>query len=212
LLWPFVLLLSMPSARSLVRFARARRARWRVERDECPACGYDLSASDAGALPRVWYDPSEGMRSLPRILLNALTALSLILFGATVAMWVRSYWCSDCWAGPFSGSRISLLSSPGALLIEYIQAYAPQSDEEGYWRWTSQQPVRIGLPGATRVLGFLAQRAREFARVTANATDPPALVSGAGAANVSDRACGDSGEASKSLGSCSPWSLPCLRL
>jgi hypothetical protein len=35
------------------------------------------------------------VRRLPRILLNALTTLELILFAATVALWVRSYWCED---------------------------------------------------------------------------------------------------------------------
>jgi hypothetical protein len=35
------------------------------------------------------------VRRLGRILLNALTVLSLLLFLATVAMWVRSYWTHD---------------------------------------------------------------------------------------------------------------------
>ena len=35
------------------------------------------------------------VRRLARILLNALTALSLLLFVATVVLWVRSYWRQD---------------------------------------------------------------------------------------------------------------------
>jgi hypothetical protein len=38
---------------------------------------------------------------LPRILLNALTALSLILFAATAALWVRSYYRADTFNLPF---------------------------------------------------------------------------------------------------------------
>jgi hypothetical protein len=41
-------------------------------------------------VPGVWYDPGE-MRRLPRILLNAATAVSLLLLVATVALWVESY-------------------------------------------------------------------------------------------------------------------------
>ena len=40
------------------------------------------------------------MKRLARILLNALTALSLLLFLATVVLWVRSYRMADqIWAG-----------------------------------------------------------------------------------------------------------------
>ncbi len=39
------------------------------------------------------YNP--GVRRLPRILLSVATVLSLVLCGATVAMWVRSYSVSD---------------------------------------------------------------------------------------------------------------------
>jgi hypothetical protein len=42
------------------------------------------------------------MRCLGRILLNALTALSLILFAATVAAWARSYsTCDQIWRGGY---------------------------------------------------------------------------------------------------------------
>jgi hypothetical protein len=40
------------------------------------------------------------LNRLPRILLNAATALSLILFVATVVLWVRSYFASDWYCFP----------------------------------------------------------------------------------------------------------------
>jgi hypothetical protein len=42
----------------------------------------------------VRYNPRP-VRRLARILLNALTVLSLLLFVATVALWVRGYFVSD---------------------------------------------------------------------------------------------------------------------
>src|SRR5687768_16666315 len=50
----------------------------------------------AGAVPRVRYN-SHPVKRLARMLLNALTVLSLLLFVATVVLWVRSYW----WAHEF---------------------------------------------------------------------------------------------------------------
>jgi hypothetical protein len=44
------------------------------------------------------------VKRLARILLNAATALSLILFAATVVLCVRSYWVADAW-GWSSGKR-----------------------------------------------------------------------------------------------------------
>jgi hypothetical protein len=42
------------------------------------------------------------MTRLGRILLNAFTALSLVLFIATVAIWVRSYsTCDQIWSGGY---------------------------------------------------------------------------------------------------------------
>lgn len=38
------------------------------------------------------------MRRVARHALNALTALSLLLCVATVALWVRSYWVAECWS------------------------------------------------------------------------------------------------------------------
>src|SRR5687768_4491737 len=48
----------------------------------------------AGALSRVRYNCCP-VRRLARILFNAFSVLSLLLFFATVALWVRSYWRED---------------------------------------------------------------------------------------------------------------------
>jgi hypothetical protein len=42
----------------------------------------------------VRYNP-DTVKRIARILCNALTVLSLLLFLATVAMWMRSYWVTD---------------------------------------------------------------------------------------------------------------------
>jgi hypothetical protein len=42
----------------------------------------------------VWYDP-RAMRRFVRILVNTATAASLVLFVASVVLWVRSFWVSD---------------------------------------------------------------------------------------------------------------------
>jgi hypothetical protein len=62
------------------------------------------------AVPGVRYNPRP-VRRLGRILLNALTALSLILFVAVVALWVRSYWVSD-------------------------DVTRESADGEGFWSWS----------------------------------------------------------------------------
>ena len=50
----------------------------------------------ARAVPRVRYNPST-VKRLARILLHALTVLSLLLFVAIIVVWVRSYWVTDGW-------------------------------------------------------------------------------------------------------------------
>jgi hypothetical protein len=55
-----------------------------------------------GGWARAWERYNPAVRRLPRILLNALTALSLILFAATAALWVRSGWvCDQLWTGRY---------------------------------------------------------------------------------------------------------------
>jgi hypothetical protein len=79
----------------------------------------------------VWYDPQPGRR-LRRILLNALTVLSLTLFVATVALWVRSYRTADqIWGGGYLVasergavyvSGMTLIPDPGYPLRESFDA------------------------------------------------------------------------------------------
>jgi hypothetical protein len=84
------------------------------------------------------------VKRLPRTLLNALTALSLILFVATVALWVRSYRAAQCWryaphqngfgAGAYAEAgylciwrdRDGVFDDPGPG-IQYWQADGPRS-------------------------------------------------------------------------------------
>jgi hypothetical protein len=55
-----------------------------------------MTSAPCRALPGVRYNPRP-VKRFGRILLNCFTALSLILFVATVALWVRSYWAGDGW-------------------------------------------------------------------------------------------------------------------
>ena len=62
------------------------------------------------------------MRRLARILLNALTALSLLLCVATAALWMRSYFVLDAVAGcvsetPTAGTYVQALSNRGAIFL-----------------------------------------------------------------------------------------------
>jgi hypothetical protein len=61
------------------------------------------------------------VKNLRRILLNALTALSLILFAAVVALWVRSYWASDE-LGYISGGGIVSISNPRGHLAIFVDS------------------------------------------------------------------------------------------
>ena len=92
------------------------------------------------------------MKRLGRILFNAITALSLILFVATVALWVRSHYHADdlsylaVWSpagrmdvyhfGPMGGAttvRWHLISDAGRL---------------GWWRSESRGGIWLGIDGA----------------------------------------------------------------
>jgi hypothetical protein len=54
----------------------------------------------------MWYDAA-AMRRLARVLLNAATAVSLVLCIATVVPWVRSYRTTDRGAGVVEHPRIA---------------------------------------------------------------------------------------------------------
>jgi hypothetical protein len=54
-------------------------------------------------------------RRLPRILLNAATAGSLVLCVATVALWVRSYLVADTWAWQSTRTAVGAATCRGKL-------------------------------------------------------------------------------------------------
>lgn len=70
------------------------------------------------------------MRRLVRWTLNALTALSLLLFVATCVLWVRSYWFMDQWVPDSSRWGQILITSHRGLVYE--QRYAFRSSR-GFW-------------------------------------------------------------------------------
>jgi hypothetical protein len=91
------------------------------------------------------------MRRLGRILLNALTALSLILFAATMALWVRSYWRLDTFAWtraarPGAESLFVYLDSGGGGMMTGIgflsYRWAAEQPPGWDWRRDDHRPVR----------------------------------------------------------------------
>jgi hypothetical protein len=82
--WTTAALPAIRGRRAVVRWRRRRR---RAASQGCPACSYDLRARP---LPGMRYDP-RAMRRLLRILLNAATVLSLLLFCIAISLWVWSY-------------------------------------------------------------------------------------------------------------------------
>ena len=58
------------------------------------------------------------MKRPRRIILNAPTVLSLLLCGATVVLWVRSYWREDdVTVRPVGWDYIEIISSRGSVAI-----------------------------------------------------------------------------------------------
>jgi hypothetical protein len=112
-------------------------------------------------MPRVRYNPGS-VKRLARILLNAATALSLILFAATVVLCVRSYWVADAW-GWSSGKRsVQCGIASGRLRIDASRL----ADEGGSWGAASRahsryraadDPPTIRLPTSPRNLGFAVE-------------------------------------------------------
>ena len=85
------------------------------------------------------------MRRLGRILLNALTVLSLFLFVATVVLWVRGYWGMDEFS--YIGSRRVIgVSNPRGDVAIY-HGSDPTNFRRGF------QHTRIGALTLTRQLG-----------------------------------------------------------
>ena len=78
------------------------------------------------------------MRCLGRILLNALTVLSLLLCAATAALWVRSYWRTDLVALN-SASLHRAVSGGGGLFLEGLDLV----QRNGNWRDPSAPKTQV---------------------------------------------------------------------
>ena len=75
------------------------------------------------------------MRHFPHILLHALTGLSVILFVATVALWVRSYSTADMlWYGR-PGWRHGLITEPGVIRL-FKDRHRPKDSAPGKFWYT----------------------------------------------------------------------------
>ena len=118
------------------------------------------------------------MRRLGRILLNALTALSLFLCLASAVLWVRGYFRLDSfgWSGTArpgaerfcfglesGGGGLAVFT--GAILAGVEYPWLPEG-----WQWTSEggRPIRYAYEWSARPSGFGYESGRgEFARGTA---------------------------------------------
>ena len=105
------------------------------------------------------------MKRLARILFKALTVLSLLLFAATVALWVRGYWRSDGfgWARPQppGGQRTFFLnaaSGGGGFWIN-VGTHGPMEQDAStpdgwYWNVYGQSPRPYRAVSVTNRWGF----------------------------------------------------------
>jgi hypothetical protein len=81
---------------------------------------------------------SRRRRRLPRLLLNAATAVSLLLYAATVVLWVRGYWREDLIRlGAADGGHIIRLGD-GAIVVHEYDRFDPAS---GRYRVLQPFPV-----------------------------------------------------------------------
>ena len=95
-----------------------------------------------------------GMRRLGRILVNALTVLSLLLALASAVLWVRSYWRADRmdWTRPFDPATerpfIGLASSRGGVTIHFgVFSSGPRSRwVKSGWDWDTYAHSPIVWP------------------------------------------------------------------
>jgi hypothetical protein len=100
---------------------------------------------------------------LLRILLKALTILSLLFFLAIAGLWVRSYWRTDTFgwrrgAGPGEPQWWFGLSSAGGGAMVFASLYAPPSEPQrlsGGWYWHCYDaPIRYAGGSAANRWGF----------------------------------------------------------
>jgi hypothetical protein len=103
------------------------------------------------------------VRRLARIPLNALTVLSLLLFVATVVLWVRSYWVGEQWI--FTPRLVNGLpgSNSGSYFFSHRYLHSSRGKFElydGVHRGTSAQ-ARVGAsPGYRRSSDLIPAHAR----------------------------------------------------
>jgi hypothetical protein len=73
------------------------------------------------------------VRRLARILLNATTALSLVLFTATVVLWVRSYWWLDVFPVSRGQRTLALVSDEGSVDFRWYGYGNPLDHMGQHW-------------------------------------------------------------------------------
>jgi hypothetical protein len=83
-------------------------------------------------------------RRLPRLLLNAVTAVSLVVFVAVAALWTRSYFAADF----FDLRSASVYSANGSLSLCWM-TYARKDLAESPWRWV-REPTNTDPRGGSR--------------------------------------------------------------
>src|SRR5688572_1221582 len=132
----------------------------RAVQDHCPTHGLRLGRQDDFKHPPVPCATSR--RPLPppaaaaalaryhrppmaRRLFTLLSALSLLLCGAVVVLWVRSYSVADRFQRQNKSGRVQLISSYGTLSVAYWDG--PFADAHGWIHW-GQEPEWMS-PSAT---------------------------------------------------------------
>jgi hypothetical protein len=99
------------------------------------------------------------MKRFGRILLNAATLLWVLLFLATLALWVFSYFAYDAvgfWASPAERRVYGLISKEGTVCFVRLAEVSGGSR----WKWRHDPDKRSG-PSFGGTAGFVFQHARE---------------------------------------------------
>ena len=99
-------------------------------------------------------------RRLPRLLLNAATAASLVLCAATSAAWVVSYFAYDAigfWPSPADRRVYGMVSSHGTIYV----ASLTEGSDGNRWLWR-HDPGRTRGPLVAGTAGFAFRREHGF--------------------------------------------------
>ena len=102
------------------------------------------------AVPRVRYNPRQ-VRRLGRILLNALTMLSLLLLLTTVVLWVRSYSACDQFGVQVGRVSPVISTTRGGLALLIITRTDEEAAASDRWWWDAE-PGAVDWP--RNALGF----------------------------------------------------------